>query len=77
MISPICFNNYLHTLLDGCICSYVINMGIINCDTPPSSLMDSIANPKVKTTKGEGLGARSLAHSTSGVEGRARASRWD
>jgi len=52
-------------------------MGIINCDTPPSSLMDSTANPKVKTTKGEGVGARSLAHSTSGVEGRARAPRWD
>jgi hypothetical protein len=31
MVSPICFNNYLHTLSFGCICSYVINMGIINC----------------------------------------------
>jgi len=33
--------------------------------------MDSTASPKVKTTKGEGVGARSLAHSTLGVEGRA------
>jgi hypothetical protein len=27
-------------------------------DAPPSSLMDSIASPKVKTTKGEGVRAR-------------------
>jgi len=38
--------------------------------------MDSIASPKV-TTKGKGVGVRSLAHNTSGVEGRARASGWD
>jgi len=31
--------------------------------------MDSTANPKVKTTKGEGVGAHSLVHNTSGVEG--------
>jgi len=35
-------------------------------DTPPSSLMDPTANPKVKTTKGEGVGALSLARNTSG-----------
>ncbi len=40
-------------------------------DTPPNSLMDSIASLKVKTTKGEGVGARSLAHSTLGVKGHA------
>jgi hypothetical protein len=45
-------------------------------DTPPSSLMDSIVNPKVKTVKG-GVGVRSLAHSTSRVEGLARAPGWD
>jgi hypothetical protein len=45
-------------------------------DTPPDSLMDSFANPKVKTTKGKGIGARSLAHSILGVEGRAKAPRW-
>ncbi len=36
---------------------------------PLSSLMDSIASPKVKTMEGEGVGARSLACSTAGVEG--------
>jgi len=30
--------------------------------------MDSIASPKVKTTKREGVGAHSLAHNISGVE---------
>jgi len=35
-------------------------------DTPPSSLMDSTASPKVKITKGKGVGARSLARNTSG-----------
>jgi hypothetical protein len=39
-------------------------------DTPPSSLMNSIVNPKVKITKGEGVGVCSLARSTSKVEGR-------
>ncbi len=42
---------------------------IIIDDTPPSSLMDSIVNPKMKTMEGEGVGARSLARSTSRVEG--------
>jgi hypothetical protein len=37
--------------------------------------LNSTANPKVKTTKGEGLGAHSLDHNISEVEGRARASR--
>jgi hypothetical protein len=45
-------------------------------DTPPKSLMDSTTNPKVKITKGEGVGARSLARSTLGVEGHARALGW-
>jgi hypothetical protein len=48
-----------------------------NIDAPPSSLMDSIVNPKVKTMEGEGVGARSLACNTLGVEGRARALGWD
>jgi hypothetical protein len=38
--------------------------------------MDSIASPKVKTTKGEGIGVRFLIRNTSGVEGGARAPRW-
>jgi hypothetical protein len=37
-------------------------------DTPPNSLMDSNVNPKVKITKGEGVGLRSLAHNISGVK---------
>jgi len=45
-------------------------------DTPPSSLMDSTTSPKLKTTKGEGVGARSLACNTSRVEGRVGAPRW-
>jgi hypothetical protein len=31
--------------------------------------MDSTASPKMKTTKGEGVGAHSLTHNTSKVEG--------
>jgi hypothetical protein len=45
-------------------------------DAPPSSLMDSISNPKVMTRKGEGVGARSLVHNTLGVEGCVGAPRW-
>jgi len=37
-------------------------------NAPPSSLMDSITNPKVKIVKGEGVGARFLTHNTLGVE---------
>jgi len=39
--------------------------------------MDSTASPRKKTTKGEGVGVRSLAHSTLGVEGHAGALGWD
>jgi len=39
--------------------------------------MDSTMSLKVKITKGEGVGMRSLARSTSGVEGHAKASGWD
>ncbi len=31
MVNPISFNNSWHALLSGCICSYVINIGSINC----------------------------------------------
>jgi len=40
-------------------------------------LMDSTTSPKVKTMEGKGVGARSLARNTSGVEGCAGASGWD
>jgi hypothetical protein len=39
-------------------------------------LMDSIASPKVTIAEGEGVGARSLACNTSGVERRAGAPGW-
>jgi hypothetical protein len=38
--------------------------------------MDSTASPKVKTTKGERVRARSLVHNTSGIEGRAVVLGW-
>jgi len=37
-------------------------------DAPPSSLMDSIASPKVKTMEGKKVGACFLARSTSRLE---------
>jgi hypothetical protein len=39
----------------------------IKVEAPPNFLMDSIANPKVKTKEG-GVGTRSLAHNTSKVK---------
>jgi len=39
--------------------------------------MDSATNLKKKTTKGERVGVRSLARSTSGVEGCVGAPGWD
>jgi hypothetical protein len=59
---------------------YILNkvhVGTSIIDTPSNSLMDSIANQKVKTTKGEGVGARSLTHNISRVKGHNGASRWD
>jgi len=38
--------------------------------------MDSTTSPKVKTTEREVIGACSVAHSTSGVEGHVGAPRW-
>jgi hypothetical protein len=37
-------------------------------DAPPNSFIDSNANPKVKTTKKERVGAHSLTHNTSRVK---------
>jgi hypothetical protein len=45
-------------------------------NTPPSSLMDSTASPKVKTMEREGIGAHSLVHDTSRVKERAGAPGW-
>jgi hypothetical protein len=38
--------------------------------------MDSVAHPKVKTMKGERVGARALAYNISGVKGCVGAPRW-
>jgi hypothetical protein len=38
--------------------------------------MDSTASLKVKTTKGKGVGAHSLAHNTLGVEGHVGVPGW-
>ncbi len=39
-------------------------------------MIDSIANPRVKTMKGEEVGARSLAHNISGVKRCVRTPGW-
>jgi hypothetical protein len=46
-------------------------------DAPLNSLMDSTANPKVKTTKGERIGTHSPTRNTLGVEVCVRAPGWD
>jgi hypothetical protein len=38
--------------------------------------MEAIASPKMKTSEGEGVGARSLARNISRVEGHVGALRW-
>ncbi len=45
-------------------------------DAPPNSLIDSTARLNVKTSKRQGVGARCLARSTLGVEGRAGVLGW-
>jgi len=50
-------------------------MCVVRINTPPSSLMDLTASPKVKTFE-EGIVVRCLAHNTSRVEGRAGALGW-
>ncbi len=46
-------------------------------DAPPSSLMDSTASPKVKTTEGKGIRICFLICNTLRVEGCTGVSRWD
>jgi hypothetical protein len=46
------------------------------CDAPPSFLMDSTMNPKVKTMEGKGVGVRSLTCNTSKVERRVGVLGW-
>jgi hypothetical protein len=49
-------------------CTIILMIMRAFIDAPPSSLMDLTTSLKVKTTKGERVGARSLACSTSGVK---------
>jgi hypothetical protein len=49
---------------------------IITIDAPPSSLMDSTMNPKLKTMEREGVRVHSLVYNTSGVKGCAGVPRW-
>jgi len=46
-------------------------------DALPNSLIDTIASPKVKTTKGEGIGVHYLIRNMSRAEGHAGALGWD
>jgi len=55
----------------GKICS---NITIV--DVPQNSWIDSTMNPKVKTTKGQGVEPRALACSILRVEGCVRALGW-
>jgi len=55
-----------HTLLDI--------LPLYLSDAPPNSLVDSNANPKMKTTKG--VRVRSFVQSTLGVKGRVEALGW-
>ncbi len=54
-----------------------IKITLTSHDAPPSFLMDLVASPKLKTTEGEGVGARSLARNTSRVKGHGRAPGWN
>jgi len=45
-------------------------------DTPPNSSIDSIASPKMETTKEERVRVCSLARNTLGVERHVGAPRW-
>ncbi len=47
------------------------------CDVLPSSLIDSNVNLRRKQWNSKGLGARSLARNTLGVEGRVGVSGWE
>jgi hypothetical protein len=56
--------------------SYYGSKVVIMYDAPPSSLMDSVASPKVKTMEGKGVRASSLTRNTLGVEGCDGPLRW-
>jgi len=70
-------NKYRGPIIQNFTCQLHLSSIIMPIDAPPSSLMDSIVNPKVKTVEGKGIGACSLARNTLKVEGRVGALRWD
>jgi hypothetical protein len=45
-------------------------------NAPPTPLRTQLCVQRVKIAEGQGVGARSLAHNTLGVEGRAKALGW-
>jgi hypothetical protein len=57
--------------------SSIFHILFVHSNEPLSSLMDSTASPKVKTTEREGVRARSLVRNASGVKGCVGAPRWD
>ncbi len=79
-VACIRFTNPFHNSANTICCLLVICFKSTNkccmSDAPPSSLMDSTVSPNVTIMEGEGVGARSLAWSTSGVKGCARAPGW-
>jgi hypothetical protein len=57
-------------------CNIVVKIHFVGCEAPSNSWIDSTISPKVKTTEGQGVGAHSLAHSISGVEGHVGVPGW-
>jgi len=55
---------------------YFFNFFLFGSDAPPYSWINSIVNPKVRTSERQGVGARSLIGNTSGVEGCVGVPRW-
>jgi hypothetical protein len=64
----------LKALLRNFVATFFLFSSVIHA--PPNSLMDSTTNPKVKTTKGKGVGTHSLARKTLGVEGHVGTLGW-
>jgi hypothetical protein len=78
VFEPVCITKVSNTPLGKLFsCIAFVYAHKIQYDAPPSSLMDSIVNPKVKTTEGKKVGARSLPRDTLRVKGRVKAPRWD
>jgi hypothetical protein len=75
-MAKIRFTNQQCNRINIVVLHYTFKKSIRLSDTPPSSVMDSVASPKVKTMEGEGVRACSLACNTLGVEGCVGAPKW-